>query len=102
MTNPHKPRMNGPLVECIRCPGYILAGVGSLPIEGRIAAFERVHASQFEPGKAPDITVDFEIVAECSICDDGGDIGTVDSETVSCRDCGATWAMDGTGGETSE
>jgi hypothetical protein len=44
-------------------------------------------------------TITSEPSALCSVCDDGGDINQVDGETLQCRDCGTTWAIDGTNGE---
>lgn len=61
------------------------------------------HTKQYLPGSAPDIVVDWEISACCSVCEDGiGDIVTEDSESVYCKECGTTWSMDGTDGERKE
>jgi hypothetical protein len=65
--------------------------------------FHRYHASQYDEGRAPDITVDWEISACCSVCEDGiGKVVHNDSETVTCEECGTTWFMDGTGGELKD
>lgn len=65
--------------------------------------FLRSHTEQFEPGRAPDITVDWTISASCSVCPDGiGDVVTNDSESVICNDCNTTWHIDGTSGELAE
>jgi hypothetical protein len=65
--------------------------------------FHKSHGGQYDAGRAPDIAVEWEISACCSVCPDGiGDVTTNDSETVTCKDCGTTWAMDGTAGERAE
>ncbi|QGJ93517.1 hypothetical protein SEA_MUFASA8_69 [Arthrobacter phage Mufasa8] len=65
--------------------------------------FQRHHSDQYAPGRAPDIAVDWEVSACCSICEDKiGDIVVVDSETLTCKDCGTTWDMHGTSGELAE
>lgn len=67
------------------------------------ALFMMHHRSQYEPGRAPDITVEWEISAYCSVCEDGiGDITQEDTETVYCRECGTTWSADGKDGERKE
>lgn len=60
------------------------------------------HARQFEPGAAPDITVEWELVASCSVCPEGGDMRQGDDNTVECQVCGTYWDHDGTDGETDE
>lgn len=65
--------------------------------------FKRNHTAQYEPGRAPDITVEWEISALCSVCEDAiGDIEVNDSDGVRCKDCGTTWSMDGTCGDRDE
>lgn len=65
--------------------------------------FRRYHSDQYEPGRAPDIEVDWVISASCSICEDGiGDIEVNDSDSIRCKDCGTTWDMRGTSGERDE
>jgi hypothetical protein len=65
--------------------------------------FDRHHADQYAPGRAPDITVDWEISACCSVCEDGvGKVVTNDSETVTCEECDTTWCIDGTAGELKD
>lgn len=62
--------------------------------------FRQQHTAQYEPGRAPDITVDWEISACCSVCPDGiGKVVTNDSETVMCEECNTYWNIDGTCGE---
>lgn len=59
------------------------------------------HLRQHAPGRALDITVDWEPLASCSVCGDGGDIHTV-SDGLECRRCGTSWEIDGTCGERAE
>ena len=68
------------------------------------AAFFRAnHSGQYEPGRAPNISVDWVISACCSVCEDGmGDIQQEDSETLHCTECGTTWNMHGEDGEREE
>lgn len=50
---------------------------------------------QHDPDRAPDIEVDFELVADCSICEDGGTIELIDAaESLECSDCKTTWSID--------
>ena len=61
--------------------------------------WRRLHADQYAPGRAPDITVDWEISACCSVCPDGiGDIKVEDSDTIRCEECATTWDMRGDNG----
>lgn len=65
--------------------------------------FNMHHRAQYDPGRAPDITVEYELVAYCSVCEDGiGDIQQNDGETVRCKECGTAWHIDGTNGEREE
>ena len=57
------------------------------------------HQDQHRPGRAPDIEVDWEPSATCSVCPDGGDIHQDSSDVLEGRGCGTTWYLDGTGGE---
>lgn len=112
--NPHIPRLTESAVEC-SAPGCShIWYVGSDAVERAkertprdpVAFFTSIwgnHSRQFEPGGAPDITVEWEIVAHCSVCPDKvGDVVTNDSESVVCNECGTTWGMDGESGETDE
>lgn len=61
--------------------------------------FAERHTIQFNKNRAQDITVDWDISAYCSVCEDGiGTVIVVDGDTIRCTDCGTTWSMDGTGG----
>lgn len=59
------------------------------------------HRSQYEPGRAPDIEIEYELVATCSVCADGGDVKD-EGETVICGQCGTNWYRDGSYGERAE
>lgn len=75
--------------------------MGALVAERYSVAF-RDHSAQYEPGRAPDIQVDWEPVALCPVCEDGvGDIAQVD-EGLGCKECDTTWDMVGRGGERAE
>jgi hypothetical protein len=62
--------------------------------------FMRDHHDQYEPGRAPDIVIEYVISACCTVCPDK--IGTIvqnDTDSVVCTECKTTWYTDGTGGE---
>lgn len=59
------------------------------------------HADQHKPGRALDIYVEYELVAQCSVCEDGGNVRIEDGELL-CDQCGTTWSTDGTMGERNE
>lgn len=102
MTNAHTPmieRNEAGHPRSIKCSeGDFLAIAGGAG-EAYYLQIHKDHASQYEPGRAPDIAIDWVIDASCSICDDGGRIDVVDSECIRCEDCGATWDMNGDNGE---
>lgn len=60
------------------------------------------HANQFLPDRAPDIQVEYELVANCSVCDDGGDMFQDWEGEIGCRDCGTSWDRNGEHGERHE
>lgn len=64
--------------------------------------FHANHGMQYEPGRAPDIAVDWEISASCSICDDGGEIEMNDGETIQCQTCKTIWTINGENGERDD
>lgn len=57
--------------------------------------FKGDHTDTFNPGRAQDITVEWDILADCSVCEDGGSVRVNDSDGVVCNECGTTWTMDG-------
>lgn len=79
------------------CHYLLTAGLGTA--ERYAGMFKREHAVQYEPGRAPDIEVDYIISADCSICEDGGDVDMTDSDTLSCSKCSTTWNARGEHGE---
>lgn len=79
------------------CGASIWAGRGE--DERYDKMFRRDHTSQYEPGRAPDIEIEWVVSAMCSVCEGGGDVDQNDGESLICKDCGTTWYMDGTGGE---
>lgn len=108
--NPHQPVVATPYgggIGCSGCGYYAMTGKLAHLSEEDIAKFVqnhfREHADQYLPGRAPDITVEYELVASCSVCEDGtGNVVQDDSESVRCDDCGTTWFIDGTQGEREE
>ena len=60
----------------------------------RLADHERQHA----PGNALDITVEWEVIADCSVCEDGGKVDLDSDGDLMCENCGTYWSSDGTGG----
>ena len=109
--NIHTPRVGDGVLEC-EAPGCGLAMyVGKHTTDTARAQASPAdylgfvwnnHARQFEPGAAPDITVEWELVASCSVCPEGGDMRHGDDNTVVCDVCGSWWDHDGTGGEADE
>lgn len=103
--NPHQPI---PEVGRLRCAAdgcdYALHFPSTFRPELGYDGFHRLHSSQYDPGRAPDIAIDWVISASCSVCPDG--IGEVeasdDGEGVWCQECGTTWSIHGTGGERAE
>ena len=59
------------------------------------------HLDQHAPYRALDIDVCWEVSADCSVCEDGGEIVEEDGG-LTCRKCGAYWDIDGTGGTREE
>lgn len=65
--------------------------------------WDGTHAAQFGPGRAPDIAIEWEISALCSVCPDGiGEVIVNDPESVICKECKTTWDMDGEQGELDQ
>lgn len=85
--------------SCGLCSHVVFTGLPAhlpMPTAAEVLA---EHLAQHEPGRALDIEVDWEPSAHCSVCEDG--IGRIEQEDdgLICRECGATWDMDGRGGE---
>ncbi|NWN87021.1 MAG: hypothetical protein HLX51_00540 [Micrococcaceae bacterium] len=60
--------------------------------------FMQDHIDQHAPGRAIDLDVQWQLYAQCTVCDDG-EIINEDSETLCCKQCDTTWSIDGTYGE---
>jgi hypothetical protein len=110
-TNQHQPVEEGSFYRCATpdCHYSIYTyPIRRLPVDRNAeywaSVWQSTHARQYDPGNAPDITVDWEISACCSVCPDGiGDVGTdADGDGVQCKECGTHWTMDGTLGERAE
>lgn len=108
--NPHEPKRVGRLLEC-QAPDCGYWQTFYVPksanyddwLASACKMFKRDHSEQFEPGRAPNIAVDWEISALCSVCEDGiGDIVTEDSESLRCKECNTTWSMEGDSGERND
>jgi hypothetical protein len=83
------------------CNTNVRAGMAS--DEGYIAHFTRLHTVQYEPGRAPDIEVDWDPSANCSVCEDLGEVkADPDGEGLFCVQCKTRWGMDGEHGERAE
>lgn len=76
------------------------AARGSLNSQLYFDRIAREHSSQFDEGAAPNIEIEYELSAGCSVCPDKiGDVVCESGETIMCRECGTTWDMEGTMGE---
>lgn len=78
---------------------------GRTPEENDASAegiFRMHHSGQYEPGRAPNIAIEYQLVATCSVCPDGGDVVSDSSESVTCNGCGTIWDIDGTDGTRKE
>lgn len=107
--NPHVPdfkftdlfAIRGVACKAPDCPYLMYAGVRTE--ESYAALFKSDHAVQYEPGRAPDIEVDWEPSASCSVCEDSGDVkADPDGDGLVCGDCGTRWDMQGESGEKDE
>jgi len=106
--NPHQPSTDTRHLHCTAegCqftqyvyPNPTIKDEGTFWLE----LFRRYHSDQYEPGRAPDIEVDWVISASCSVCEDGiGGVEVNDSDSIRCKDCGTTWDMRGGAGERDE
>lgn len=56
------------------------------------------HLAQHGPGRALDIVVDWQVLAECSVCVYGGKVEADGEGGVTCEECGTYWDIDGSGG----
>lgn len=86
-------------VKCGHCDHVVFGGRAAdapLPSANDVLAD---HLEQHRPGRALDVTVDWEPSALCSVCEDG--IGMIEEQDgmLVCTECGTTWELDGTNGE---
>ena len=102
MSNPHQPVADQNGVKCA-AEGCYWAAYGTIKPE-QYDWVIRDHRAQYEPGRAPDIEVDWEPSAWCPVCEDGiGDIKwNSDGEGLICVRCKTTWTIRGEHGETAE
>lgn len=87
------------------CKWAYWVGTGFENTEESHARSIKDHADQFEPGRAVDIDVDYEVNAYCSVCPRGeGSIsivatdGTRQPDSLQCEHCGTGWDVDGKNG----
>lgn len=96
----HSPEGVTYAVSCAASDCHYLLSAGGSDDERYRSLFES-HRSQYDPGRAPDIEIEYELVATCSVCADGGDVKD-EGETVACAKCGTNWYRDGSYGERAE
>lgn len=103
--NPHQPVITDNSLQCKASDCCTQMFIGSSAIErGRAkypdspaAGWDHLwnsHKRQFEDDGAPDIAVEWELVASCSVCPDGGDMES-NGDGVQCQKCFTSWSMDG-------
>ena len=85
-------------IECPECPYSIYTG--GLP-DWDYAGLMDGHLRQHAPGRALDIAVGWQVIAYCSVCEDGGDVDQLD-EGLTCKKCDTCWDIDGTCGERAD
>lgn len=90
-------------VKCSHCSHGLYTATHS-KYAGRQRTWMADHIAQHnDPTRALDITVDWDISAYCSVCDDGiGDVQVNDIESIQCVVCGTTWSIDGKDGELAD
>ena len=88
-------------IECSDCRFTTYVGA-RLEVARRRKSWIKDHTDQHKPGRAIDIEVDWEPSARCSVCED--EIGNIvqRDEGLVCDECGATWDLDGKGGEIAD
>lgn len=85
--------------KCRRCSSSIFTW---LPDGMGVEAALRDHDDQHGPGRARDISVEWSVSAECSVCEDGGDVDLDSDGDLLCQGCGTYWSVDGTGGTLAD
>lgn len=89
------------ILRCKICPSFRMTHSARSSSELLEEIFGSVHADQYDEGRAPSITVDWEPVSMCSICD-SAEIVAGDDGGVTCERCYTWWDNDGKGGATDE
>lgn len=87
--------------QCSACGHKVFTGAPAKYATER-RGWMQDHIDQHAFGRATDLEVIWTISADCTMCEDGGDIIDEDSETLRCQRCNTTWAIDGTFGELSD
>lgn len=84
--------------ECLAkgCSHWIYTGLPE-GVEAKQTPAIPDQQDQHRPYRAFDTSVDWEVSASCSVCED--EVGDVvqEDDGVMCRECGAYWSVDGTG-----
>lgn len=75
---------------------------GWLPGNTHTDHLTRDHADQHKPGRALDIEVEWDILADCSVCDDDGNVSVDDEGGLTCESCGTHWTIEGRRGTRDE
>lgn len=81
--------------KCLRCATSIHTW---LPERASLELVLADHERQHAPGNALDITVEWKVIADCSVCEDGGKVDLDSDGDLMCEKCGTYWSSDGTGG----
>lgn len=101
---PENPHMHYATIRCSECDFVQWSSVNTVRVTAEEYATNSIirHLETHEPGRAPDIDIEYRLDASCSVCED--EIGDVeqDGDGLICRDCGTTWSEDGTYGELKE
>lgn len=87
--------------ECSACGTTAFTG-GPAHIADKPRGWMQDHIDQHAPGRAVNLEVQWTLSADCTVCEDGGDIIDEDDETLRCQRCNTTWAFDGTFGELAD
>lgn len=102
---PESPDTYFATIKCSECSFIQWSSVRTSKVSAEEYATNSImrHLETHEPGRAPDIDVEYVLSASCSVCEDGiGDVVQDSSEMLECRECGTTWSEDGTYGEKTE
>ena len=107
--NPHQPKRVDNTLRCSApdCYFFLTSPVAAWFDDAQMYAraenkFRVLHAAQYDPDREPDIEVSYELVADCSICEDGGEVETTSTDTIECAKCGTVWDADGENGERNQ